>query len=146
MKASNEDHYTINMQTHYTIQYRDKTCTWVGDVGKIKYYNSITEAEAAIQEVFTDGLNYVDRATIIEWKRTPVLVKRNIKPVVVSKTTFDVEVYDRTENMRGWRVVEYSFETLKMAQDYIKAHTIDPLYSDNYRIIQRDTTVKTSVV
>ena len=146
MKDPNQDHYTINMQTHYTVQYRDKTCTWVGDVGKIKYYNSITEAEAAIQEVFTDGLNYVDQATIIEWKKTPVLVKKNIKPVIESKTTFDVEVYDRTENMRGWRVVEYSFETFKMAQDYIKVHTQDPLYSDNYRIIQRDVTVKTSVV
>jgi len=146
MKDSNEEHYTINMETHYTVQYKDKTCTWVGDFGKIKYHNSITEAEAAIREVFSNGLNYVDEATIIEWKKTPVLVKKNIKPVIKSETTFDVEVYDRTENMRGWRVVEYSFETFKMAQDYIKVHTQDPLYSQNYRVLQRDVTVKTSVV
>jgi hypothetical protein len=146
MKDSNEEHYTINMQTHYTVQYKDKTCTWVGDVGKIKYHNSITEAEAAIREVFSNGLNYVDEATIIEWKKTPVLVKKNIKPVIESNTTFDVEIYDRNESIWAWRVVEYGFETFKMAQDYIKAHTSRDTLYPAHRIIQRDVTVKTSVV
>ena len=148
MKDPNRDHYTINMQTHYTVQYRDKTCTWVGDVGKTRYHLTLEDAKIAMEKAFKDGheLGHIEEATIIEWKKTPVLVNKNFKPVIESKTTFDVEVYDRTENMRGWRVVEYSFETFKMAQDYIKAHTQDPLYSDNYRIIQRDVTVKTSVV
>ena len=148
MKDPNEEHYTINMQTHYTIQFKYKDCSWLhrlgGNVGGVKYYSNLEAATKEMEELFK-GCG-VDEATVIEWKKTPVLVKKNIKPVIESKTTFDVEVYDRTENMRGWRVVEDSFETFKMAQDYIKAHTQDPLYSDNYRIIQRDVTVKTSVV
>jgi hypothetical protein len=147
MKDANEEHYTINMQTHYTIQYKNKTDTWVGDDGKTRYHLTLENAKTAMENAFkNEHISRIDEATIIEWKKTPVLVKKNFKPVIESKTTFDVEVYDRTENMRGWRVVEYSFETFKMAQDYIKVHTQDPLYSDNYRIIQRDITVKTSVV
>jgi hypothetical protein len=132
------------MQTHYTVQYKDKTCTWVGDVGKIKYYNSITEAEAAIREVFSNGLNYVDEAAIIEWKKTPVLVKKNIKPVIESKTSFDVEVFN--EGKKTWSVRRFGFETFKDAQKYIKRYTEDCICPDLFRIVQRDVTVKTSIV
>ena len=149
MKVSNEEHYTINMETHYTIQYRCGSSVWISGIPKIKYYLTIEEARTVIEKAFKEGLKEgldIDEATVIEWKKTPVLVKKNIKPVIKSETTFDVEVYDRNESKWAWRVAEYGFETFKMAQEYIKAHTQNPLYSENYRIIQRDVTVKTSVV
>jgi hypothetical protein len=156
MKDSNEEHYTFNMQTHYTIQYRRGSCYTPekyssgsdGILCKIKYYLTLEDARTAIEKVFKDEHNYghVEEATIIEWKKTPVLVKKNIKPVIESETTFDVEIYDRNESKWAWRVVEYGFETFKMAQDYVKAHTSKDTLYPPHRIIQRDMTVKNSIV
>jgi len=146
MKDTNEEHYTINMETHYIIQYTRGSYSWIGaDIGKIKYYLTIEEARKDIEKVFKDEHSFhVDEAAIIEWKKTPVLVKKNIKPVIESKTTFDVEIYDRNESK--WCARYHGFETFKLAQDYIKENTRNPLYSQNYRVVQRDVTVKTSVV
>ena len=148
MKDTNEEHYAINMQTHYIIQYTRGSYSWIGDIGKIKYYLTIEDARKQIEKAFKDvhSFDHVEEATIIEWKKTPVLVKKNIKPVIKSETTFDVEIYDRDESKWAWRVVEYGFETFKMAQDYIKAHTSRDTLYPAHRIIQRDVTVKTSVV
>lgn len=147
MKDPNEEHYTINMQTHYTIQYRSGSSVWISGIPKIKYYLTIEEARTAIEKAFEEGLKEsvdIDEATIIEWKKTPVLVKN--KPVIESDTIFDVERYDRVESKWDWRVVEYGFETLKDARDYIKAHTSRDTLYPAHRIIQKDTTVKTSII
>lgn len=143
-----KDHYTINMETHYTIQYRCGSSVWISGIPKIKYYLTIEEARTAIEKAFKDGLkegvDIIDEATIIEWKKTPVLVKKNIKQVIKSKTTFDVEMFNRKDS--NWCTVYQGFEALELAQKYINSWTSNALYSDNYRIIQQDVTVKTSVV
>lgn len=147
MKDSNEEHYTINMQTHYTIQYRCGSSAWISGIPKIKYYLTIEEARTAIEKAFKEGLKEgldIDEATIIEWKKTPVLVEKNIKPVIESKTTFAIEVFD--ESSKEWSVRRYGLETFKAAQIYIKAHTTGCCLDDRFRIIQKDVTVKTSVV
>ena len=146
MKDSNEEHYTINMQTHYTILFKYKDYSWLhkwgGNVGGVKYYSNLEAATKEMEEVFK-GCG-VDEATVIEWKKTPVLVKKNIKPVIESKTTFDIEVFD--ESSKEWSVRRYGFETFKAAQNYIKEHTTGCSFDDCFRIVRRDVTVKTSIV
>jgi len=144
---TNEEHYTINMQTHYTTQYRFKACAWMSNIGGIRIYLSIEDARKEIEEAFKDEDKFgpIDEATIIEWKKTPVLVKKNIKPVIKSETTFDVEVFNKSS--KEWSVRRYGFETFKAAQNYIEERT--PLWlnlTNQFRIVQKDVTVKTSIV
>lgn len=151
MSEDQEDptnHYTINRHTHYTVQYKDKHCIWVGDVGKIQYYNSIAEAEAAIEETFADEHQHrVEQATIIEWKKTPIAVKLNNKPVVETVTWFDVEVLheDGPDVEPYWYVRKGEFDTIKEAQYYIRENTRFHLHPDKFRIVQRETTTKSSI-
>ena len=145
MKEEPKNHFILNPHTHYILQFKDKDCTWIHEWtnGGVKYYSSLEAATRDMEEIFRTGM---DEASVIEWKKEIKVFKKKQEPVIESKTTFDVEVYDRTENNRGWRGDEYGFETLKEAQRYIKSHTMNPLYSESYRIVRRDTTVKTSVV
>lgn len=147
MKDPNVDHYTINMETHYTIEFKYEECSWIHrwgwNKGEVKYFSNLEAATKEMKEVFKD--QGVDEATIIEWKKTPVLVKRNIKPVIESKTSFNVEVYDREHSKWGWRDIKYGLETLKEAQDYIVKEQTRDILHPNYRIVQKDVTVKTSV-
>lgn len=152
MNEDQEDptnHYTINMQTHYTVQYKDANCTWVGDVGKIQYYNSIAEAEEAIKKTFADvHQHHVEQATIIEWKKTPVAVKKNNKRFIESTAfCYDVEQhYDTCSNDLKplWRPWRTNFETLEEARSYIRF--LNSKSNGKYRIIKRETTSKHSVV
>lgn len=140
-------HYTINMQTHYTVQYKDKDCTWVGDVGEIKYYNSIAEADSAIREAFIDGRNYVEYATIIEWKKTPIAGRKNNKQFIESTACYyDVEILVPSQDVvPSWKVRSSNFESLDAARNYIK-ETTSVLLPEKFRIVKRETTSKHSVV
>lgn len=142
-------HYTINRHTHYTVQYKDANCTWVGGVGKIEHYNSIAEAEEAIKETFADvHQHHVEQATIIEWKKTPIAVKKNNKRSIESTAfCYDVEQhYDTCSNDLKplWRPWRTNFETLEEARNYINFLTSKS--NGKYRIVKRETTSKHSVV
>jgi hypothetical protein len=146
MKDPNEEHYAIDMQTHYTIQFKYKDYSWLHrwgwTKGEVKYYSNLEAATKEMEDVFK-GCD-VDEATIIEWKKTPVLVKKNIKPVIESKTTFDIEVFN--ESSKEWIVMRYGFVTFIEAQKYVKERTTGCCLDDRFRIVQRDVTVKTSIV
>lgn len=139
-----DNHFTVTQHTHYTIQFKDKNYTWLHKWtnGGVKYFGNLEAATKEMEDVLKDYK--VEEATIIEWKKTPVLVKKNIKPIIKSKTTFDVEMFNRKDS--NWCTVYQGFEALELAQKYINSWTSNALYSDNYRIIQRDVTVKTSIV
>lgn len=153
MNEDQEDptnHYTINRHTHYTVQFKDANCTWVGGVGRIEYYNSIAEAEEAIKETFANVYqHHVEQATIIEWKKTPIAVKKNnTRSIESTACCYDVEQhYDTCPNdLRPlWRPWRSNFETLNEAQYYIKCISSKDL-KQKYRIVKRETTTKHSVV
>jgi hypothetical protein len=145
------NHYTINMNTHYTVQFKDANCTWVGQVnGKVKYHTSIASAEDAIKETFSNVYqHHVEEATIIEWKKTPIAVKKNNKRSMESTACYyDVEIYNTTclTDVRPlWKVRRSNFESLEEAREYVKDRSeVD--WSNTFRIVKREMTSKHSVV
>ena len=151
MKDELTQHYPINQLTHYTIQFRRGGYVWVADIGKIKYYLTMEEALTAIKEAFKDEHNFghVDEATVIEWKKTPIAVKKNNKQSIESTACYyDVEYKYGTcsDNLSPlWKVRRSNFETLEEAREYIKdLLTVTP--KETYRIIMRAMTSKYSVV
>ena len=143
--------YNINMKPFYSVQFKDANCTWVGQVeGKVKYHTSIASAEAAIKETFANVYqHHVEEATIIEWKKTPIAVKKNnTRSIESTACCYDVEQhYDTCPNdLRPlWRPWRSNFETLNEAQYYIKC-TSSKNPEERYRIVKRETTSKYSVV
>lgn len=151
MKDKLTQHYTINQQTHYTIQFRRGGYVWVADIGKIKYYLTMEEALTAIKEAFRDEHNFghVDEATVIEWKKTPIAVKKNNKQSIESTACcYDVEYQYETcpDNLRPlWKVRRSNLETVEEARQYIKdLHALIP--EETFRIVKREMTSKYSVV
>lgn len=143
--------YNINMRPFYTVQFKDANCTWVGQVeGKVKYHTSRASAEVAIKEAFADvHQHHVEEATIIEWKKTPISVKKNnTRSIESSACCYDVEYKYGTcpDNLRPlWKVRRSNFESLEEARELIRElHTLIP--KETFRIVKRETTTKHSVV
>ena len=143
--------YNINMKPFYSVQFKDANCTWVGQVeGKVKYYTSIASAEEAIKETFANVYqHHVEQATIIEWKKTPIAVKKNnTRSIESSACCYDVEYQYETcpDDLRPlWKVRRSNLETVEEARQYIKdLHTLIP--EETFRIVKREMTSKYSVV
>ena len=143
--------YNINMKPFYSVQFKDANCTWVDQVeGKVKYHTSIASAETAIKETFANVYqHHVEEATIIEWKKTPIAVKKNnTRSIESSACCYDVEQYYDTcpDDLRPlWRPWRSNFDSLEEAQNYIKWISRKNL-KERYRIVKRETTTKHSVV
>ena len=146
--------YNINMKPFYSVQFKDANCTWVGQVeGKVKYHTSIAEAEEAIKETFANVYqHHVEQATIIEWKKTPIAVKKNnTRSMESTACCYDVEVHYDTcpDDLRPlWKVRRSNFESLKEAQEYVKNQSVLDclLHKETFRIVKREMTSKYSVV
>lgn len=143
--------YNINMKPFYTVQFKDANCTWVGQVeGKVKYHTSIASAEEAIKETFANKYqHHVEQATIVEWKKTPITVKKNnTQSIESSACCYDVEYQYGTcpDNLRPlWKVRRSNFESLEEAREFIRdLHTLIP--KETFRIVKREMTSKHSVV
>ena len=139
------------MKPFYSVQFKDANCTWVGQVeGKVKYHTSIASAEAAIKETFANVYqHHVEQATIIEWKKTPIAVKKNnARSIESTACCYDVEHHYETcsDDLKPlWRPWRSNFESLEEARDFIKS--LLALNSKNkYRIVKRETISKHSVV
>ena len=151
MKDELTQHYTINQQTHYTIQFRRGGYVWVADIGKIKYYLTMEEALTAIKEAFRDEHNFghVDEATVIEWKKTPIAVKKNnTRSMESTACCYDVEYQYKTcpDNLRPlWKVRRSNLESLEEARELIR-DLLDITPKETFRIVKRETTSKYSVV
>ena len=151
MKDKLTQHYTINQQTHYTIQFRRGGYVWVADIGKIKYYLTMEEALTAIKEAFRDEHNFghVDEATVIEWKKTPIAVKKNnTRSMESTACCYDVEYQYETcpDNLRPlWKVRRSDLESLEEARELIR-DLLDVTPKETFRIVKRETTSKYSVV
>ena len=142
---------TINLKSFYTVQFKDANCTWVGQVeGKVKYHTSIASAEAAIKETFANVYqHHVEEATIIEWKKTSIAVKKNnTRSIESTACYYDVEYQYETcpDNLSPlWKVRRSNFESLEEARELIRdLHTLIP--KETFRIVKRETTSKHSVV
>ena len=141
----------INMQTHYTVQFKNENRTWIGQHnGEVKYHTSIASAEAAIRDMFHNGYDvHVDEATVIEWKKTPVAVKKNNKQSIESTACcYDVEYQYETcpDNLRPlWKVRRSNLETVEEARKYIK-DLLTMIPKETFRIVKREMTSKYSVV
>lgn len=151
MEKEPTSRYTFNMHTHYTVQFKDTNCTWIGqEDGKVKYHTSIASAEAAIKETFADVHQHrVEEATIIQWNKTPIAVKKNNKQFIESTACcYDVEYQYETcpDNLRPlWKVRRSNLETLEEARGYIKDLLI-LIPEETFRIVKREMTSKHSVV
>ena len=145
------NHYTINMNTHYTVQFKDANCTWVGQVnGKVKYHTSIASAEDAIKETFANKYqHHVEQATIIEWKKTPIAVKKNNKRSIESTACYyDVEYHYGTcpgDLSPLWKVRRPNLESLEEARELVR-DLLDITPKETFRIVKREMTSKHSVV
>ena len=143
--------YNINMKPFYSVQFKDANCTWVGQVeGKVKYHTSIASAEAAIKETFANVYqHHVEEATIIEWKKTPIAVKKNnTRSMESTACCYDVEYQYETcpDNLRPlWKVRRPNLESLEEARELI-GDLLDITPKETFRIIKRETTTKHSVV
>ena len=151
MKDELPNLYNINMKPFYTVQFKDANCTWVGQVeGKVKYHTSIASAEKAIKETFDNVYqHHVEEATIIEWKKTPIAVKKNNTQTMESAACYyDVEYKYGicSDNLSPlWKVRRSNFESLEEAREFIRdLHALIP--KEMFRIIMRAMTSKHSVV
>lgn len=147
------DKHTGMRLVYYMVRFKADNESWIHQEAytqQVCHFLNTADAEKVIKREFQN--KSITEATVIKVSEEIEYTRKNFDPVIESKTTFDVEVYDKTCTTGTLRGDEYGFETLKMAQDYINDQIRSQNYlnehtsTEQYRIIQRDTTVKKTIV